>query len=349
MSEGLRGTDVPLSRLFDVALLDLDGTVYVGHRGIPGAPAAVAAAQDAGMRPLYVTNNAARTPQVVAAQLTALGLAAAEEDVVTSAQAGARLVRERLQQGAPVLVVGGEGLRSAVAAEGLEPVSSADDQPLAVVQGWAPELAWPLLAEAAYALATGLPWIATNTDRTLPTDRGVAPGNGSFVALLSGVVGRSPDAVAGKPSPSLLSLAVSRAGAVRPLAVGDRLDTDIEGASAAGLPSLLVLTGVTGPAELLLAAPHQRPTYVSRDLTGLLVEHPEPSLVAGGWSCGQASALVEDGVLRVGGTGEPVDRLRAACAAVWAAVDDGRAVDVEPAARALRSQLADVSPASSGA
>jgi HAD superfamily hydrolase (TIGR01450 family) len=341
---------VPLSELFDVALLDLDGTVYVGHRGIPGAAAAVAAARDAGLHPLYVTNNAARTPQVVAAQLTALGLAAAAEDVVTSAQAGARLVRERLQTRAPVLVVGGDGLRSAVAAEGLEPVSSAENKPLAVVQGWAPELAWPLLAEAAYALATGLPWIATNTDRTLPTDRGVAPGNGSFVALLSGVVGRSPDAVAGKPSPALLSLAVSRAGATRPLAVGDRLDTDIAGANAAGLPSLLVLTGVTGPADLLVAVPEQRPTYVSRGLTGLLAAHPAPTAEDGAWSCGQASAAVDDGVLRVRDAGDPLDRLRAACAAVWAAADAGHAVDVEPAAQALGVLLDEgVSPASSGA
>ena len=345
---GLAAAGRPLAELYDVALLDLDGTVYVGHRGIPGAAGAVAAAGASGLRPVYVTNNAARTPEVVAGQLSSLGLAASADDVVTSAQAGARLVRERFPQGSPaVLVVGGEGLRSAVLGEGMHPVDTATDRPVAVVQGWSPDLGWSLLAEGGYAIAAGAVWVATNTDRTLPTDRGTAPGNGSFVALLAGVVGRAPDAVAGKPEPALLSLAITRSGAVRPLVVGDRLDTDIEAANRAGLPSLLVLTGVTTAEQLVLAVPGQRPTYVAADLNGLLTPHPVPGESAQGWTCGGWVARTHDGVLELvaEADAEPLDGLRAAACACWSAADAGQAV---PAA-AVGEALAILRPAGSAA
>ncbi len=349
MSGELLSSEEPLAQLFDVALLDLDGTVYAGGRGIPRAAASVAAASHAGLRPLFVTNNASRTPQAVAAQLTSLGLAAAPDDVVTSAQAGARLVRERLEAGAAVLVVGGAGLVAAAQGEALDPVDSADAKPQAVLQGWSPDLGWALLAEGAYALATGVPWVATNTDRTLPTERGIAPGNGSFVALLAGVAGRQPDAVAGKPQRALLDLAVSRASATRPLAVGDRLDTDIEGANRAGLPSLLVLTGVSGPADVLLAPPVQRPHYVAADLTGLLARHRAPVADGESWSCGGWLASVDDGQLVITGDGaDVVDALRAGCAASWQALDAGQTIDVAAATSLLGERLSRAASAGAG-
>jgi len=331
-SAWLEASGERLALRYDVGLLDLDGTVYVGADAIPGAVQAVADAGALGFRVGYVTNNASRPPAMVVEQLRGLGLAATRDDVLTSAQAAAALLAEDLPAGSAVLVVGGAGLVEAVLACGLRPVASADDQPMAVAQGWAPELGWGLLAEGAYALSRGLPWIATNTDQTLPTARGIAPGNGSFVSLLAGVVGRRPDAVAGKPHAALLTQAAGKFSALNPIVIGDRLDTDIEGGWASGLPTMLVLTGVTGVDELLSAPLRQRPTYVAADLSGLLVAHPAPTAALdGGWACGPWRACVNaDGRLviqeRSGEllSSQPFDGLRAACAAAWSANDDGR-------------------------
>ncbi len=243
----VEGSDVPLATRHDVALLDLDGVLYVGPDAVPGAPEAVIAASRAGLRPAYVTNNASRTPETVAEHLRRLGLPARAEDVVTSAQAAATLAADRLPAGAEVLVVGGEGLQVAVRERGLVPVHEAGDGVAAVLQGFSPDVGWRLLAEGTYAVAAGLPWIATNMDATVPTPRGAAPGNGALVRLIAQAAGREPDAVAGKPERPLHHESVRRTGARNPVVVGDRMDTDIEGANRAGVPSLLVLTGVTRP------------------------------------------------------------------------------------------------------
>src|SRR4029079_18205700 len=132
----------------------------------------------------------------------------------------------------------------------------------------------------------GAPWVVTNTDLTLPTERGPAPGNGAFVALLAAVTGREPDRVADKPEPALRRQAAARFPGAAPLAVGDRLDTDVRGAVAAGMDCLLVLTGVATVRDLLEAAPDTRPTYVSYDLTGLDHRHPAPSSMSGDRAAG---------------------------------------------------------------
>ena len=239
------GCDSPLATRHDVALLDLDGVLYVGPDAVPGAPDAVRAAAAAGMRPAYVTNNASRTPEAVAAHLRELGLPAETGDVVTSAQAAATLVADRVPPGSAVLVVGGEGLRRRAARAGPDARCT---RPGRRWRPWCrastPDVGWRQLAEGAYAVATGVPWIASNMDATIPTPRGTAPGNGALVGVVARTVGRPPDAVAGKPETPLHQESVQRTGAEHPLVVGDRLDTDIEGANRAGVPSLLVLTGV---------------------------------------------------------------------------------------------------------
>lgn len=316
------GTDIPPAQRYDVALLDLDGVVYIGAEAVPGAREALEAATAQGMRLAFVTNNASRTPEAVAELLTGFGVPADPTEVVTSSQAAARLLAEHLGPGAAVLVVGGPALRREVEAVGLRAVTRADAGPEAVVQGWSPDLGWADLAEAAYAVADGAWWVATNVDRTIPTARGIAPGNGALVGAVRVATGVDP-VVAGKPQPPLHRETILRTGARHPLVVGDRLDTDIEGAVAAGADSLLVMTGVTSPADLLAAPPHQRPTYVAADLTGLLTPHREPSRSAdGAHHCGDWSASVADGVLHVqapagGADGDPLDGLRAACAAAW--------------------------------
>lgn len=313
----LRGATAPLAQLYDTALLDLDGVVYVGPDAVADAPAALAAARSAGMRLAFVTNNAFRPPEAVAAHLVHLGVPAQRADVVTSAQAAAAVVTSLVPPGSSVLVVGGAGLEDALRERALVPVRSADAAPAAVVQGFSPDTNWELLTEGALAVARGLPWVAANLDSTIPLPRGRAPGNGALVAAIRVATGREPTAVAGKPELPLHRESIARTGARRPLVVGDRLDTDIEGAVRAGTDSLLVLSGVTTP-ELLLGAPaHRRPTYLAASVGGLTTTHPPVSGGPGGWRCGGWAASAERGRLLLEGHGDPYDGLRAACAAVW--------------------------------
>jgi glycerol-1-phosphatase len=312
-----RGCADPLDTAYDVALLDLDGVVYLGGTAIPGAAQALRKASAAGMRLAYVTNNAFRTPAAIAALLTSFGVQATAQDVVTSAQAAARLLAERLPAGAPVLVIGGSGLRMALRERGLRPVSTAMDRPQAVVQGYSPDVSYSMLAEGGLAVAAGALFVASNGDLTLPGRRGSQPGNGSLIQVIVAATGVKP-LVAGKPEPPLHQESVLRTGAKHPLVVGDRLDTDIEGAHRVGADSLLVLTGVTGPAEAVLAPPSQRPTYLAEDLAGLLEPHPEVKSADGTFSCGGWTAVRTQDQLELSGDGERIDGLRALCAAAWA-------------------------------
>jgi glycerol 3-phosphatase-2 len=333
----LRGSGgSPLTDGYDTALLDLDGVVYVGPTAVAGAPEALSEARRRGMVLTFVTNNAARTPETVAGHLTSLGVAASVSEVVTSAQAAARLVSERVPARSPVLVVGGAGLVAALVERDLVPVASADEAPVAVVQGFSPDIGWALLAEGAYAVRRGVPWIASNLDQTIPTPRGIAPGNGTLVDVVAAATGRRPDAVAGKPQLALHREAVERSGAVRPLVVGDRLDTDIEGAVLAGTDSLLVFTGVCDATELLAAPPQHRPTYVGGTLLAMLEAHPVVDRAEdGAWACGGWSARVAGGVLLLEGAGDTYDGLRAACGASWTAADEGNLPDVSRAVARL--------------
>src|SRR4051794_3614792 len=308
----------PPVRVHDVALLDLDGVVYVGPDAVPGAADAIAHAARLGLRSVYVTNNASRPPAAVAAHLRELGIPADTADVVTSAQLAAGILAGRLPARSAVLVVGGEGLEVALDAEGLRPVHRLDDarDVRAVVQGFAPAVGWADLAEGARAVRSGLPWVATNLDLTVPTPHGTAPGNGALVDAIAAAGGRRPDEIAGKPMPGAFRDAAARTGSRRPLVVGDRLDTDLEGARAARIPGLLVLTGITGVSELLAAAPGVRPDLVGRDLGALLAAHPEAVADAdGSGRCNDAVVAAGDGKVVVHETGrDPVDLLRAACA-----------------------------------
>ncbi|MEY6566001.1 HAD-IIA family hydrolase [Streptomyces sp. PGLac3x] len=317
------GAARPLSERYDTALLDLDGVVYAGGDAIAHAVDSLAAARGTGMKLAYVTNNALRTPETVAQHLSNLGIPTEAGEVINSAQAVARLIAEQVPQGARVLVVGGEGLRVALRERGLVPVESADDEPAAVAQGYGgPDMPWERLAEAAYAVARGVPWFASNTDLTIPSGRGIAPGNGAAVEVVRIATGATPQ-VAGKPLPPMHRETVLRTGADRPLVVGDRLDTDIEGAFNGGVDSLLVLTGVSGPAELLAAPPEHRPTYVDADLRGLLSGQPAVEADGTGFRCGGVHARVAGGELLVEGDGDALDGLRALCGAAWSAAGAG--------------------------
>ncbi|MEV6400080.1 HAD hydrolase-like protein [Streptomyces sp. NPDC051907] len=317
------GSTTALSEAYDTALLDLDGVVYAGGEAIAYAVESLGTARGGGMHLAYVTNNALRTPDTVAEHLTELGIPTQAGDVITSAQAVARLISDQVPAGARVLVIGGEGLRVALRERGLVPVDSAEDDPAAVVQGYGgPDLPWGRFGEACYAIARGVPWFASNTDLTIPSARGIAPGNGAAVEVVRIATGGEPQ-VAGKPLPPMHRETILRTGAERPLVVGDRLDTDIEGAFNGGVDSLLVLTGVTDAAQLLAAPPQHRPTYVDADLRGMLTGQPEVVETDGGFACGGWRAAVRDGELELEGEGEAMDGLRALCGAAWTWAGDG--------------------------
>lgn len=266
---------------YDALLLDLDGTVYLGHLPIEHVADALAIASASGARPIYVTNNASRPPALVAEQLRAMGLTLSSDDVLTSPQAAAVMLTDRHPSGSPVLVVGADYLADEVAAAGLIPVREAAANPVAVVQGHSPETGWAMLAEACVAIRAGADWVAANIDSTLPTDRGLLPGNGAMVAALVTATGRTPR-VAGKPATPMIEAAIKRTGSKSPLVVGDRLDTDIEAAVNAGVDSLLIFTGVSTPTDLLTAPPGQRPTYLAFDMRGLVDSGRSVSVAAGG-------------------------------------------------------------------
>lgn len=329
-----------LVKRFDALLFDLDGVVYVGPLAVPYAAEAIRNARAGGTSCGFVTNNASRSATEVADHLNRIGVVASADDVITSPQAAVSLLPDFVPDGSAVLVIGGQGIADALVERGYRPVASLDDGPAAVLQGFSPDLSWRDLAEATFAVRSGLPWIATNPDLTFPTPRGVAPGNGALVGIVAQTVGRPPDAVAGKPEPPLLVEAISRLGATRPLMVGDRLDTDIGAAARVGIPSLLVFTGVTTVAELLAAIRVERPDYVAADLRALHQDYPTVRTDASTASCGGARARVQGERLLVDWSGDPWDAVRAAAVAGWQAADDGIAVDTSQAVAALTAALA---------
>lgn len=313
-----------------LVLTDLDGVVYRGAEAVPGAVAALRDATRGGdgsaRRLAFLTNNASRTDAQVAEHLAELGLDAVPEDVVTSPQAALRLLRAKLEPGALVLVVGGEGIVRVLEDAGYRTTRSAEDRPDAVMQGFASHVGWEHLAEASFALSgRDIPWIATNQDWTIPVARGIAPGNGTLVSAVHTVVGRLPQ-VAGKPETPMFELALERFGvrADEAIMIGDRLDTDILGANRAGIPSVLVLTGVDRAKQVLAAGREQRPRYVLEHLGQLAEPYPEVRVEEPGrdaWvaSCGRERVSVHGVDVRIESRGEDrLDLLRAASAAIAA-------------------------------
>jgi hypothetical protein len=184
-------------------------------------------------------------------------------------------------------------------------------------------------------VAAGALFVASNGDLTLPSRRGRQPGNGSLIQVIETATGVQP-LVAGKPEPPLHRESVLRTGASHPLVVGDRLDTDIEGAHRVGTDSLLVLTGVTGPAEAVLAPPSQRPTYLAEDLSGLLEPHPDVTVKDGAFGCAGWTARMAGARLELDGDGERIDGLRALCAAAWTEADE---TDIRVSPKTARTAL----------
>lgn len=316
-----------LAAAYDLALLDLDGVVYLLHEPIPEAAATVAALPGLDCAPVFVTNNASRSPATVAAALRDMDIPAEESEVLTSAQVAAEGLRDRLGAGGRVLVAGSDALRDALEAEGLE---STEDPVAAqgVAFGLTHATTWRDLADVTVAVRTGAVWASTNVDATLPTPDGPLPGTGALVGAVATALGRGPDIVAGKPQQPIYRAAVARKPGGRAIMVGDRPDSDIEGANRAGIDSLLVFTGVAAPRDALRLSPEQRPTYLGWSLAALTEPHPEPQWneTGTGVECGGWTAELDrgSGEVSLGGEGAELDGWRALCELTWGAADAGR-------------------------
>lgn len=298
---------------YDAALFDLDGVVYLGPEPVEGAAEGIAELRRRDKAVAFVTNNAARRPETVVEHLQHIGVACELGDVVTSAQVTAGLVRERLDSGAPVLIVGTEALADEIRSVGMTVVESAADEPVAVVQGYDPAMSYPRLDEAAIALQHGAQWFVTNLDSTRPTDRGIVPGCGTQVDSVRATVDVKP-IVSGKPARPLLDATVERLGVQHPIFVGDRIDTDIMGAVAAGMDSLFVFTGAHGVADLVAADESGRPTHIGWDLRALTAPARVATVSGSSAECGGQRARVADGAIEVD---VPLDR-EAQLDALWA-------------------------------
>lgn len=302
---------------FDSVLFDLDGVVYLGSEAVPFAVETINTLSAEGLKIGYVTNNSSRRPEVIAEQLRGFGLKAEPNQVIGSARAGAKMLAERIPAGSKVLVVGGDGLRFEVESLGFEIVSAADQNPAAVIQGFAPDVGWTHLAEAAYAIQRGAVWLATNQDWTIPREGGIAPGNGTLVSAVHTAVGILPD-FAGKPFAPIFQSALDQLGIAKPLFVGDRLDTDIRGAHNFGMASACVMTGVASRRELIGAREEDRPDYIISDLRDLLIDYQQPREVKRGLQLGGTKVeLLGTKVLVSEGDPRSLEALKAATQLIW--------------------------------
>lgn len=326
-----------LREKYDGGIFDLDGVCYRGAEVIAGAPEAIAEAEAGGFSAIYLTNNASRPAGDVADHLGKLGIKAAPEAIYTSARAAAELAEERFAEGSKILVIGGKGLREELSQRGFEIVSRREDEPAAVIQGWDASVGWAELSEGALAIRDGAIFIATNLDATLPQERGFMLGNGSLVKAVEHATGVSPVAT-GKPTPQVFRRAAEAGGLERPLAIGDRLDTDVAGAVEAGMDCLHVLTGVTTATEVAIARPGQRPTYLGIDLSSLSEPYQRPRLNGGRAELSGQWAKVSGGTVETSGDRSEADLALYRCivAACWEAIDAGTH------AHQLAPQLADL-------
>jgi glycerol-1-phosphatase len=254
---------------FQGVVFDLDGVVYLGEEVVAAAPAALDQVRGLGVRVAFVTNNSYRPPDRVVEKLNRLGVKAAPGEVLTSAQAAVRLLGgpEGLA-GVKVMVVGGPGLRQALEAAGARLVDGGawrDTEVVAV--GFDPDLTYTKVRDATLAIRAGARFVGSNPDTTLPAPDGLWPGAGATLALLRASTGVRPE-VAGKPERALLETAAAALGPGPHLMVGDRADTDLDGAHRLGWSTALVLSGVT----LLADLPDLRiaPDHLLRDVGGLL-------------------------------------------------------------------------------
>ncbi len=265
-------TTIPALHHVRAVLLDMDGVIYVGNRLLPGVQELFDYLDATGRKWLCVTNNASKTPRQFASKLADLGVTARPDQMLGSAEATAGWLREQIEQhGWPdgkVIVMGQDGLIEALTSRGFELTTDPQVATYAVA-GINFKLTYDELANVALAIRAGAKFIGTNSDASYPAERGLLPGAGSILALLSTATGVQPQVI-GKPNRGMYDQALRRVNAIaaETLMVGDRYDTDISGAIPLGLVTAGILTGVTTLAEWQSVNP--RPDLIIEDLPHLL-------------------------------------------------------------------------------
>jgi 4-nitrophenyl phosphatase len=246
----------------------MDGVLWRGNVPIQGLQGFFSWLRQRGVSFVLVTNNASRTGLQYVQRLADYGVEIAPDQVITSAQATAGYLAEQSKHGTSVYVIGEDGLRQALAAAGFH-LTDANTRPTYVVVGWDRNLTFEKLAQASLHIRAGATFVATNADRTWPSERGLLPGAGAILAAIQTATDVEP-IVIGKPWPLMLELAMRRiGGSPRTTAmIGDRLETDILGGKNAGLNTILVLSGVAMAADLT-ASPVQ-PDLVFDDINALV-------------------------------------------------------------------------------
>jgi 4-nitrophenyl phosphatase len=254
-------------------LIDMDGVLWRGDRPMPGLADFFGLLRRRQIKFVLTTNNASRVADYYVERLAGYGIEISPAEVLTSAQATAGYLAERSAPGTPVYFIGEDGLRQSLVQGGFSLVN-ADEQPRYVVVGWDRHLTFEKLAQATLYIRAGASFIATNPDRTWPSERGLVPGAGAILAAVEAATDVEP-MVIGKPSPLMLQIAMRRIGAQTSTTamLGDRLETDILGGQNAGLTTILVLSGVTKPDDL--EASSVQPDLVFDDIAALTQAWPE--------------------------------------------------------------------------
>jgi 4-nitrophenyl phosphatase len=251
-------------------IFDLDGVIYRGERLLPYAAQTIAWARERGLGVRFMTNNSTVTREEYSRRLEAFGIPTPVEHIMTSAYATALYLRSRGPDGARVLVIGEGGLRDETAAMGFEVTQPPDDNARYVIVGMDRGFNYETICAAMSAILAGAEFIASNRDPTFPVEDGLLPGGGTIVAAIEAAVGFAPYLV-GKPATRMLDLVLEDLGCrpAQALVVGDRLDTDIKAGCAAGVHTVLVLTGISSAEEARKAPADMRPEWVIPTLAEL--------------------------------------------------------------------------------
>jgi 4-nitrophenyl phosphatase len=246
-------------------IIDMDGVLWEGARPMPGLQEFFATLRERQIKFVLATNNASQTPEQYLTKLSGFGVAIAREEVLSSAQAAALYLAQQATDGKRVFAIGEAGVREAFTEQGFTLAELYEVNAQYVVVGMDRAVSWDKLATATLNIRAGARFVGTNPDRTLPTERGLTHGNGAILAALQAATEVTPTII-GKPEPTMYQIAMQRLGvdAAHTVAIGDRLDTDILGAVRTGLRSLLVLSGVSTPADVDRS--DFKPTWVMRDI-----------------------------------------------------------------------------------
>ena len=225
----------------------MDGVLWKGDAPIGDLPTIFDHIQVQGLKVAFATNNGTQTPEQYMERLFRLGVKIEPWQVVTSALGVAELLSQKYPTGGPIFAIGGAGVMAALREKDFDLLTVEDAKDAqAVVIGIDLQINFEKMREATLLVRRGVPFYATNPDKTFPTPRGEIPGAGAWIAVIVTATGREP-IYAGKPSPYLLDIARKRLESEcgQTLVVGDRLETDIAGGQAAGFPVALLLSGVS--------------------------------------------------------------------------------------------------------